>query len=33
MPAGMKNPAMVLPHALTRIQHLYKAMGQGGCRR
>jgi AhpD family alkylhydroperoxidase len=30
MQARMKNPAIVLPDAMTGIQHLYKAMGQGG---
>ena len=28
--ARMKNPAMVLPDAMTGIQHLYKAMHRGG---
>jgi AhpD family alkylhydroperoxidase len=30
MKARMKNPAMVLPDAMTGIQQLYKAMHQGG---
>jgi AhpD family alkylhydroperoxidase len=30
MQARMKNPAMVLPDAMTGIQHLHKATGQGG---
>jgi AhpD family alkylhydroperoxidase len=30
MKARMKNPAMVLPDAMTGIQNLYKAMHQGG---
>ncbi|MGW0431724.1 carboxymuconolactone decarboxylase family protein [Micromonospora sp. NPDC003197] len=30
MQARMKNPAMVLPDALKGIQHLLKAVGQGG---
>jgi AhpD family alkylhydroperoxidase len=30
MAARMKNPAMVLPDAMTGIQHLYKAMHSGG---
>ncbi|MFJ6793451.1 carboxymuconolactone decarboxylase family protein [Streptomyces sp. NPDC091268] len=30
MNARMKNPAMVLPDAMKGIQHLYKAMYQGG---
>jgi AhpD family alkylhydroperoxidase len=30
MKARMKNPALVLPDAMTGIQQLYKAMHQGG---
>jgi AhpD family alkylhydroperoxidase len=30
MAARMKNPAMILPDAMTGIQNIYKAMHQGG---
>jgi AhpD family alkylhydroperoxidase len=30
VPARMKNPAMVLPDAMTAIQNLFKAMSKGG---
>lgn len=30
MKARMKNPAMVLPDAMSAVQSLYKAMGKGG---
>src|SRR5215207_9149169 len=30
MTARMKNPAMVLPDAMTGIQNIYKAMHKGG---
>jgi AhpD family alkylhydroperoxidase len=30
MQARMKNPAMVLPHAMEAVQYLYKAMSKGG---
>ena len=33
MTARMKNPAMVLPDAMTGIQNIYKAMHKGGVRK